>query len=164
RKFLSHQLWSGDEDLNCAIIKYKMKQADDTHFLDPLKRGHKVRLDANGLFTREKFHQFLKSIPDKLMPQIEYIQDPLLETNWNDLNIKSAKKLIQGSPYDVFIHRPNSQFYPENEQNVIFTSFMGSELGAYHGYCEVIEKGDLTKVHGLIVRGYFKEEISLFDG
>lgn len=162
--FNNHQLWTGNEDFEADVVKYKLHRIDDQTFLDPLKRGLKVRLDANALFNRETLGQFLEHIPTEYHCQIDYLEDPLVDKDWSQLKVKAARDLISGSPHDVHIHRPCSKFFPENEKRIVFSSNLGSELGRWHTYCELIERGNLNEIHGIISRGFFAEEKFFLDG
>lgn len=162
--FKNHQLWTGTEDLEASVVKYKLHHTDDETFMDPLKRGLRLRLDANGLFNREGLKNFIGRIPPELHSQIDYLEDPLIDKDWSDLGIKAARDLVTGVPHHVKVHRPNCQFFPENEPKVIFSSYLGGELGRWHTYCELVELGDLNEIHGIISRGFFAEEHFFLEG
>lgn len=164
KHFYNHQLWTGTEDLEASVIKYKLLRPNDDTFIDPLKRGLKIRLDANGLFNRDGLKHFIALIPPEYLPQIDYMEDPLVDKEWNDLGVRTACDLINGSPHDVHIHRPNCRFYPETESKVIFSSYLGGELGRWHTYCELVEKGDFNQIHGIVSRGYYREEKYFLTG
>ena len=164
KTFFNHQLWTGTEDLEALIIKYKLANANDRTFLDPLKRGIRLRLDANAQFTRTTFEIFLNSIPSELHPLIDYIEDPLFDKDWSNLGVKAASDLVSGHPFDVYIFRPNSEFFIENLSTKIFSSYLGSDLGRWHTYCELIEKGDLSKIHGIMSRGFYAESTCFLKG
>lgn len=164
KSFHNHQLWTGTEDLEAKVVKYKLHRTNDDTFLDPLKRGLRVRLDANCLFNRDGLKNFISLIPPEYLSQIDYVEDPLVEKNWDKIGIKSARDLIKGTPHDVHIHRPNCKFFPENETNVIFSSYLGGDLGRWHTYCELLEKGNLNEIHGIISKGFFAEEKYFLKG
>lgn len=162
--FHNHQLWTGSEDLEAKVVKYKLLRPNDDTFLDPLKRGLRVRLDANCLFNRDGIKNFITTIPPEYRSQIDYVEDPLVEKDWDNLGLKAARDLISGTPHDVHIHRPSCRFFPENERKVIFSSYLGGELGRWHSYCELLEKGDLNEIHGIMSRGFFAEEKPILKG
>lgn len=164
KKFFNHQLWTGTEDLASPIIKYKLPTGNDRTFLDPLKRGIKVRLDANAQFTKNNFESFLKTIPTELLGLIDYVEDPLIDVDWSNLGINAATDIIAGSPYYARIHRPNCKFFQKEEAKIIFSSYLGADLGRWHTYCELVEHGDLNEVHGIISTGFIKEEKSFISG
>lgn len=164
KTFFNHQLWTGSEDLEASIIKYKLANQGDRTFLDPLKRGIRLRLDTNALFNRPSFEIFLNSIPSELHTLIDYVEDPLTEKDWSNLGVKSASDLVVGNPCDVSIYRPNSKFFPEDQSKKIFSSYLGSDLGRWHTYCELIEKADLSETHGIMSRGFFVESTCFLTG
>ena len=164
KKFFNHQLWTGSEDLEAPIIKYKLHNTTDRTFLDPLKRGIRLRLDANAQFNQTTFQEFLHSIPTELIPLIDYVEDPLVHPHWENLGVKVATDLIKATRYDIFIFRPNSQFYPQHQIKNIFSSYLGSDLGRWHTYCELIEKGDLREIHGIMSRGFYSESVCFLQG
>lgn len=165
KKFFNHELWSGSEPLESKILKYKIKDLSDRSFIDPLKKGVKVRLDANGLFDKNTFQEFLKDIPENLHHGIDYIEDPLAEKDWENLKFKTARDFIEGSPFDFYIYKPNCEFLPSLEKvKVIFSSYMGSALGNWHAYAELIKQGDLSLTHGIVTKDFYEEEYSCLDG
>lgn len=163
-KFFNHQLWTGTEDLEAPVVKYKLAKTTDRTFLDPLKRGIRLRLDANGQFNQHSFQEFLHSIPNELLPLIDYVEDPLVHPFWDNLGVKVATDLIKATKYDVYIFRPNSQFFPDHKIKNIFSSYLGSDLGRWHTYCELIEKGNLNEIHGIMSRGFFAESTCFMEG
>lgn len=162
--FRNHQLWSGTEDYESKIIKYKLLRPDDRLFMDPLLRGFRIRLDANAMFNRDGFLEFIASLPASHLHQIDYIEDPINDGSWENLPLPVAADVTQGSPHDVYIYRPNCEFFPANEPKVIFSSYLGHDFGRWHAYCELTERADLSYVHGIISKGFFKEENFFYDG
>lgn len=159
----NHKLWSVGEDL-APTIKYKVKGHDDYGFLTALKNKIPTRLDANGLFSRTEFLKFMKGIPEDLIPSIEYIEDPLYESDWKDLPLKTAKDFIEATPYDYVVYKPNAEFKPVTDLPIIFSTYLGHNLGRWHAYCELLREGNLDLVHGIQTSGFYQEEVNLFDG
>lgn len=158
RPYLNHQFWDGRSAEQAPVIKYKLQDAHDFAFLPLLKKGLRLRLDANGLFDRESFLRFQKEIPKDLLPLIDYLEDPMKEKDWSGGMMTLARDFIDGDPYGVLIHKPNVRFLPKTEKKVIFSSYMGSDLGRWHAYCELLELGDLQEYHGLDTPGTYVEE------
>lgn len=158
RPFLNHQLWDGKETITSPVVKYKLHDPHDLNFIRALEQKTRVRLDANGLFDRPSFEKFQKGIPSSLLSLIDYLEDPMKEADWKDSKLPLARDFIQGEPYDVLIHKPNARFLSATDKQVIFSSYMGSDLGLWHSYCELLEKGDLKEVHGLITPGIYEEQ------
>ncbi len=162
--FMNHQLWSGYEEISAPVIKYKLMFLQDTLFLAPLLRGVVMRLDGNGLFTKDNFEQFIKHIPPQYWSQIEYIEDPSLEADWNPYPFTKARDFLTGSPFDVSIYKPNCEFLPHPDKTTIFSAYLGSDLGTWHTYCEMIEKADLSITQGIIGDNFYQEQRKLFEG
>jgi hypothetical protein len=160
----NHQLWSGSEQITSSVIKYKMLTPLDKNFLTPLKNGVRLRLDFNGIFKRDEYFNFFKDIPEKYFSLIDYIEDPLSELNWDNLPIPSAMDFIEGSSYDFYIHKPNCEFLPQIDIPIIFSSYLGHNLGRWHSYCELIRQGDLKMTHGIYTPGFYEEEENFFTG
>ena len=45
----------------------------------------------------------------------------------------------------------------------IFSSYLGSDLGMWHAYLELLKEGDLSLYHGVTTRGFYEEERGIFD-
>lgn len=164
QKIKNHQLWTGTEDLEAEVIKYKLLNPQDRTFLDPLKRGIRLRLDANALFNQETFRQFLSSIPYELRSLIEYVEDPIISGPCDSIGVKVATDIVRSEHFDIYIFRPNCQFYPNHQTKNIFSSYLGSDLGRWHTYCELIQKGDLNEIHGIMSRGFYEESVCFMEG
>lgn len=162
--FTNHQLWTGSEPIEAQVLKYKLQSPLDAVFMEALKRKLKVRLDGNGMFNRASFLTFLASIPSEFHQYIEYIEDPLYENDWSNLPIATAQDYIASNECDFYIYKPNCEFYPKNQKQIIFSAYLGSDLGNWHTYCEMMDIADLSLTHGIVARGFYKEERGLFDG
>jgi hypothetical protein len=164
RPFFNHQLWTGIETLKSPVIKYKMLKKDSELYLNLLNQGIRIRFDGNALFTRDELISFIQKIPKDKHHLIDYMEDPLLSLDWSNLPIPVAQDFIKGTPYDFCVHKPNSRFYPETQKPVIFSGYLGSDLGFWHAYCELMERGDLSLAHGLVVEDFFEDQKPLFKG
>lgn len=163
RPIKNHKLWNVGEDL-APTIKYKVKDISDFGFMHALKNKIPTRLDANGLFSRNEFLKFVQEIPQDLLGLIEYIEDPLHESDWSGLPLKTAKDFIEASPYEYVVYKPNAEFKPLTDLPVIFSTYLGHNLGRWHAYCELLREGDLGRIHGIQTEGFYREEVNLFDG
>jgi hypothetical protein len=164
KKFMNHQLWDGIGPLDSEVIKYKLLHAQDISFMIPLEQGKRVRLDSNGLFTKSSYETFIKEIPEKYCSQLEYIEDPLAEKDWNHLKIPSAVDFIEGSPYEFYIYKPNCEFRPKTDAKIIFSAYLGHSFGNWQAYCEMVENADLSLTHGVVCTDFYQEEKSIFKG
>jgi len=163
KNFKNHQLWDGASEILSSVVKYKLNDPQDLTFFKAIEKGIRVRLDANGLFKHEDFIDFTQQIPKKYLPFIEYLEDPINNSNWPSSPIPLAEDFIHGSPSSVIIHKPNARFFPVTEKKVIFSSYLGSDLGLWHSYLELIQKGDLGLFHGIVTKGFYQEERLRFD-
>lgn len=165
KKFMNHQLWTGSEEIEASVLKYKMLHPQDRAFLEPLKKGLKLRIDFNALFTRAEYLKFLEGIPPELLKNIEYTEDPLSEKDWSDLTIPSAMDFIEGNPYQYYIYKPNCEFYPKKENiKVVYSSYLGADLGRWHSYAEMVSKDHVHSTQGIVSKDFYQEERFFYDG
>lgn len=164
KPFKNHQLWTGSESLNSKIIKYKLLSSSDTSFIEPLKRGIRVRLDANGMFTPKSLQVFLDSIPEDYRKLIDYIEDPIRSFPWDNVGVPTARDFLDAEKFDYYVYKPNCEFRPKTDAKIVYSAYLGSELGAWHTYCEMIEEGDSGITQGIVGQGFYKEERGLFIG
>jgi hypothetical protein len=158
RPHLNHQLWDGHEELRSPVVKYKIRHHEDFGFIPALKKKYRLRLDANGLFNRDTLERFQQQIPQDLLPFIDYLEDPMQDKDWGGQLLPLAQDFIRGEPASVVIHKPNSRFYPTTDKRIIFSSYMGGDLGRWHAYCELLERGELKEYHGINTPGLYAEE------
>lgn len=164
KKIMIHQLWSAGEEIKAPVVKYKIRHHEDYAFVPLLEKGITVRLDGNALFTRDEYKKYFREIDEKLLPKIEYIEDPLHDTNWDGLHLPCAKDFIKGTPHQYLIYKPNCERPPKTEAKVIYSPYLGGNLGTWHAYSELISSGDLNVIHGMKSDGYYREEIQFLTG
>jgi hypothetical protein len=116
------------------------------------------------MFNQDQYTTFIKNIPKEYLHLIDYLEDPLPVENWQDLGVKLAQDFIKGEPAQVLIHKPNARFLPKTDKKVIFSSYLGSSLGVWHSYCELLEQGNLQEIHGIITKGFYQEEFNFLPG
>jgi hypothetical protein len=162
--FRNHQLWSGVEPLVAPVVKYKMLHASDVAYLDVLKKGHTLRLDVNGMFNLQNFRDFIASIPVDFVSRIEYVEDPISGKDWSQSPVPTAQDFLESHSADYYIYKPNCEFFPKDRKNVIFSAYLGSDLGVWHTYCEMLRDANLDLCHGIIGHGFYAEERPLFKG
>jgi hypothetical protein len=164
RRFFNHQFHHPGGALRSKYLKYKIRHQDDFGFVDLLKEKKIVRLDANGLFVQKAWTDFFSKIPNEYKQQIDYIEDPIGDGDWNNFSIPCAQDFIQGSPYEVKIYKPYREFFPVNEKRIIFSGNMGHGLSNYQSYLELVQFGDLKETHGLLTDSIYEETPQLFTG
>lgn len=163
RPFRNHDLWSGQVTIS-PVVKYKIHDEKDYSYLPLLDKGTIVRLDANGLFTSASLKHYFSQLPKKLLPKIDYLEDPMKSKDWEVPQVPYARDFIEGDPYDVLIHKPNSRFLVKSEKRTIFSSYLGSDLGQWHAYCELLVAGNLNEYHGIVTPGLHECQRQLFKG
>lgn len=163
RKFRNHQLWAGTEAIKSPVIKYKMLHMHDTVFHEALRQGIRVRLDANAMFTKDNVKELLDKIPAEWQKLIDYVEDPLSDTDWSTFPLKRARDFISGTPYDLYIYKPNCEMRPDFSE-LIYSAYLGTALGSWHTYCELIETGNTSIYQGIIGLGFYEEVTDFYVG
>ncbi len=163
RKFRNHQLWSGSEEIHSPVVKYKMLSTHDNVFHEALRKGIRVRLDANAMFNPTNMHLLLDPIKPEWRSLIDYVEDPLSTTDWSGFPLKRARDFISGTPFDLYIYKPNCEILP-TFPNLIFSAYLGHVLGSWHTYCELMENGNTQIVQGIIGTGFYEEVRDFYLG
>lgn len=163
--FLNHQLHTPNSTDEASFFKYKIKNREDIGFIDLLRKGYRLRLDANGIFDQKSWTSFKDRIPEKLLTNIEYIEDPLIDEDWSIVSLPKARDFITGSPYEFKIYKPYREFFmPANDHHTIFSGNMGLGLANYQGYLELTAFGNLLLTHGLLTPALYSEDYDVFRG
>jgi hypothetical protein len=158
--FFNHELWDGSSQTTSPVIKYKLKDEQDLSFIALAMKGTRIRLDANGLFTQETMKSFIKELRNT---PIEYMEDPITDGNWDHLPFDLARDFLNGTPFEFYIYKPSCEMRPSHDK-LIFSSYLGSDLGRFHAYCELRDFGDLSQYHGIVTKGFHNEDLDLFKG
>lgn len=163
KSFLNHQLFREGEPLQSDTIKYKIKNEND--LLQALPLGIKsIRLDANGLFNKNSWKVFEQKVLSSHPKAIDYIEDPIADGNWDDVQIPKAVDFIHGSPFEIKIYKPYREFFPEGNKRIIFSGNMGHGLSNYQSYLELLERGNLDDHHGLLTPDLYDNLPEIFSG
>lgn len=165
KSFLNHRL-----NGNRAVIKLKyLGDLDQTAKSCNTSLASKIRIDFNSGPTLEGIKSFWKSLQD---PQkIDYLEDPCPngQDQWGELSAlgiplacdrecSNEKSLM----YNVF--KPNRDEWLELANRInIFSSYMGHELGMYHSYLHLMDKGDLALYHGIVTSEIYQEQREIFE-
>ena len=140
-----------------------MLSSRDQVFHEALKHGVRVRLDANAMYTRATMNELLDPLSPEWRKLIDYVEDPLGESDWSQFPLRRAQDFINGSPYDIYIYKPNCEMFPKF-RDIIFSGYLGNSLGNWHCYCEMVEKGNMQIVQGIIGRGFYEEVKDFYIG
>ncbi len=162
--FRNHQLWTPSEAAEAPILKYKLQGPDDFSFLPLLERGLRLRLDANGCFERQSLSSFVRGLPKEALTLVDYIEDPTQDQDWSSLPLPSARDFLHGTPHSYYIFKPNREERPATEAKIVVSSYLGSDLGRWHAYGELLAHGDLADTHGIVTENFYDEELPLFRG
>lgn len=163
KKFMNHQLWAGSEPIESPVVKYKMQSPRDQVFHEALRKGVRVRLDANALFTKGNFHTLTDPLPPEWLKLIDYVEDPLGDTDWSAFPLRRARDFISGTPFEIYIYKPNCEMLPVH-RDIIYSGYLGHALGNWHTYCELIENGNTQIVQGIIGQGFYDEVKDFYLG
>ena len=158
--FKNHNLYRGDEVSN-DVLKLKVTSIQDFEkIVRIVKECKALRLDANGTINVKQWNNFLIKLNDDERSKIEYIEDPG-EGDWSELLVPSAKDFMDSPKFDFVVYKPNARFLSSNSK-AIFSSYMGSDLGRYHAWLDLMDKGDLNLVHGLHTPNIYRDQKELF--
>lgn len=163
KTFQNHQLWAGAEEIKSPVVKYKMLHKQDTTYHEALRRGVRVRLDANAMFSNANVSELLDNIPAEWQHLIDYVEDPLSETDWSSFPLTKARDFIDGSPFDLYVYKPNCEMKPDFK-NLIYSAYLGTALGNWHSYCELMESGNTSVHQGIIGLGFYEEVTDFYLG
>ena len=162
--FFNHQLWRPGQLVISPVVKYKLLHELDFDFFEVLEQNHRVRLDANGLFTVESFERFREKLKEVDLSLIDYIEDPLSSRDWSSIGLVAAQDFVQGEPSSVKIYKPDRSVFPTTQSPVIFSGNMGTALSSLSAYDELIKHGNLKEFHGILTPGLYQDEDQLFFG
>lgn len=158
--FKNHNLYRGDEVSN-DVFKLKITSIKDFEkIVSIINKCSTLRLDANGTINVKQWNNFLIKLTDVERSKIEYIEDPG-EGDWSELLVPSAKDFMDSPNFDFIVYKPNARFL-KSYSKAIFSSYMGSDLGRYHAWLDLMDKGDLNLVHGLHTPNIYRGQKELF--
>lgn len=159
--FKNHLLADSSSKNLEGAVKAKVKTLADLDWIKKLlQQNLRLRLDANGAISFEQWQDFLKSLSQGELDKIDYIEDPGIG-DWRVLGVPSAKDFMENDHFDFLVYKPNARFC-ERPEKAIFSSYMGSDLGRFHCYLELIHRGNLELVHGIHTPGLYEEQDELF--
>lgn len=162
--FLNH---SFNEVGKCSKLKFT-NRSDLITFLSKLKQGSYLRVDFNNSLSSHETYSLWLSLSVQEQALIEFFEDPCPESEgWSALReagIKIAcdRNLGISQNFDFRILKPNVDMIIHEDKKVIYSSYMGHDLGRYHSYLALMENGDLSLYHGIDTPGIYQEQRTLF--
>ena len=166
RSFYNHSLDHFDvcETVKIKINNFNFKKAE-------LFDTKKLRIDINNLFNMNEVIDFWRDLPQNIRSKIEYLEDPCLyhPADWQRLQdegipIATDRNNKDNDFYHFEIYKPNIDDCPIGKKDVIYSSYMGHDLGRYHSYLELMQNGNLDLYHGIDTPNLFTDQLSLFNG
>lgn len=142
-----------------------------------LDQGVRLRIDANSGLNYDQMNFIWNSFTDQQKLLIEYFEDPTVfhHETWTKLRSLGIPIAIDRLPsecfdfvngaecFDYIVHKPNRYKLPENNScPIIFSSYMGHDLGRIQCYYELMEQGDLQLIHGIDTPNIYLEQHDLF--
>lgn len=161
--FVSPQTGFSTDEQSVLKLKCGPEYLDFSNF----PKG-KLRLDFNNTLTKNQFFDFWNSLSPDQITQIEYIEDPCFLDFEDAAKIKEMKipiafdRSMQMDFHKYKIYKPNIDLFEAFEGDIIFSSYMGHDLGRYHCYLDLMRNGDLDLVHGIDTPGIFFGQQQLF--
>src|SRR5690606_23505218 len=69
------------------------------------------------------------------------------------------RDFIESENHEVRIYKPNREFMPKTMRPIIFSSYMGGQLGQWQAYQEMIKSGELSLYHGVHIENFYQQDI-----
>ncbi len=166
--FLNHFLATPDSDIAKAPV-VKIKTPNSLFQLNQqIDHCKSVRLDFNNYENHDELLVWANSLTQTQINKIQYIEDPSGNMAVNrqllslGLMLAADRNDYDNSIYTFDIYKPNIDGIPLNK-NVIFSSYMGGDLGRYHAYLALMKYGDLRTYHGLDTPSLYQNQLQLFN-
>lgn len=170
--FLNHSLDLAEEKQILGEDRVKLKYLGDLEELRSCllkNRSRTLRVDFNNALSETEFIGFWESLPLEVQNAIEFFEDPvpLVGDNWKkfiNLGIPLAcdRNFFNELHFDFKIFKPNIERYQPLEKPIIFSSYMGHDLGRYQCYLSLMNRADLKLFHGVDTPCLYSEQIDLF--
>ncbi len=165
--FLNH----GFNSSASPVIKFKIQSfLESLESLD-LDKVQRIRIDFNNTYSFQQVVKFWEDLSELIKSKIEFLEDPCpyTEQEWGELSSMGIPLALDRNQLgsnvlsiEYGIYKPNIDVSPGSFNKVVFSSYMGHDLGRYHCYLELLEKGDLELYHGINTPNLFHEQLELF--
>lgn len=166
RPFKNHGLntLSGD-CVKFKIEKFLAALEDDEDF----KSVKSLRVDCNNMYSIEDFLIFLSRLDQSILEKIEYFEDPCpfhIE-DWKRLKEKQISLASDRNIYDEDIssfkvYKPMIEVEEYTGNNIIYSSYMGSDLDRILTFTALMDGGDLNLFHGVSTPDLYEGQLDLF--
>ena len=167
RSFKNHEFSKVDKFYPGQYVKIKFDN-NYSYIENILSNGVKVRIDFNNKFHIDEFKDWFNQLENNKKEFIDYLEDPGLKKldliELKSLGIKLASDRNEYIPelYQVKICKPCIEEVSQLNIPIIFSSYMGGDLGRYHTYLTLLQKGDLSLTHGIDTPGIYENQLSLY--
>ena len=150
-------------------IKYLGKLDKLVEYINNIPADLILRIDFNNALSFDEVISFWDQVEFK--DRIEYLEDPVLLSNKTDARLRAIgvpmacdRNIFNDQNYMFQVLKPNRDFIPDKSRHkIIFSSYMGHEIGIYHSFLHLLTYGDLTLYHGIDTPGIYEEYNGLFN-
>lgn len=146
----------------------KLKYKNDLSLLNhEIKKNEgKVRIDFNNGLSQNAYWKWESELSDSIKKKIEYIEDPFVIENKlllsSSIPFACDRNKWIDCVYEFKILKPNIDEYEDCYEKIIFSSYMGGDLGRYHCYLALMKWGNLNFYHGIDTPNIYDEQLPLF--
>ncbi|MBD64566.1 MAG: hypothetical protein CME62_05140 [Halobacteriovoraceae bacterium] len=163
RDVIDHQSFNNHGFNQVAdITKVKVFSLDELNITLEKYNG-RVRLDFNNAYPDQDVMKWWLGLSEEDRQKIDYIEDPCTPEFYASLKLKGMPIASDRVQYDseIKIFKPNIESIQKGKK-LIFSSYMGHDLGRYHAYLSLLTYGDRELVHGINTPGVYLEQKPLF--
>lgn len=178
-EFMNHVLYANEKLENKTIkLKVGINPPSEIRTIKELIQNNNIlRIDANCAFELHEMKAFLNQLSSFEKSKIEYIEDPVLYSTdeWKELKSYGVSlaldnvrdwSLIDNQAFDYLVFKPNVNDF-NNQLNfskkVIFSSYMGHDVGRIYCLEMLRQFGDVALIHGIDTPNIYEEQLSLFN-
>ena len=165
--FRNHEFGKVDKSYHGQYLK--IKYDNNYSFIENiLSNGVKVRIDFNNNFHFDEFKGWFYQLENSKKELIDYLEDPglkkldLIELKKLGIQLASDRSPLIPDIYQVKIYKPSIEDLIRLDIPIIFSSYMGGDLGRYHTYLSLMLNGDLNLIHGIDTPGIYEGQLDLF--
>lgn len=163
KPFLNHSLNLIAQNIK---LKYSTKEVLLSFIENDICKS--IRIDFNNLSSLDSIKKLWLALTPTQQKKIQYLEDPFPKNeSWLELiemgiPLACDRNIKDNQNYHFEIYKPNVDILSINLKPQVFSSYMGHDLGRYLCYLELMDRGDLTLVHGIDTPNLFEKQRSLF--